>query len=162
MWLWAAWSAGWQPCRGQLKLDEHCGPFQPHEYGIVRLDGLIECTCYNIWLKKNHLDWLLLPAWTWILSLSLAEGAGFHRQCHAQAKWGSAHICAVSHTASCWWCLECPHRIQWCCFPEKPQWVVLPPTHPHPLGVHWPMSVCTARAATGVVPNLFLYVLLKT
>jgi len=29
MWLWAAWSADWQHVAGGLKLDDHCGPFQP-------------------------------------------------------------------------------------------------------------------------------------
>ena len=34
MWLWAAWSAGWRPCTysKELKLDDHCGPFQPRPF----------------------------------------------------------------------------------------------------------------------------------
>ena len=33
MWLWAAWSSGWQPCiAGGLKFDDHCGPFQPRPF----------------------------------------------------------------------------------------------------------------------------------
>jgi len=34
MWLWAAWAGGWRPCiiAGGLKLDDHCGPFQPRPF----------------------------------------------------------------------------------------------------------------------------------
>ena len=34
MWLWAAWSNCWQPCtqQGGLKLDDHCGLFQPRPF----------------------------------------------------------------------------------------------------------------------------------
>jgi len=33
MWLWAAWSGGWQlPIAGGLELAEHCGPFQPRPF----------------------------------------------------------------------------------------------------------------------------------
>jgi len=31
LWLWAAWSGGWRP-PGGLKLDDHCGPFQPRPF----------------------------------------------------------------------------------------------------------------------------------
>ena len=61
MWLWAAWAAGWQPCRG-LELDDHSGPFQPRPF-YDSMKG--PCCIAEVGEKRWHFFWSPSCHWSY-------------------------------------------------------------------------------------------------